>query len=212
MARLDIKGQNNALHIVFHEGSSEELLDNLRNKLETNRRLFTGSPVLFQGDALQYLTPEELIALQRLCLDFGMFFTTPPAATLQRPPSRSKKVAVDSGNSDIVSMRTLRSGQKAHSDGTLLIWGDVHESAEISAAGDIIVLGRLDGVAHAGCYGDRERCIFALSLYPKQLRIANFISRSSGEMERSDYPEMAYLHHDAIYVRKYNAKEGQGKK
>lgn len=222
MARLDIKGQNNTLLVVFYEGTGEELHDLLTRKLTVNPQLFRGSPVMFQGPALERFTHEELIALQRLCLDHGMFFMSPPAAPrelkpLARPELPTKVVVaapVDpvaslAPHNDLTVTRTLRSGQKAHSEGSLMVWGDVHESAELVAAEDIIVLGRLDGMAHAGCYGDRERRIFALSLYPKQLRIADRISRSSGEMQRAPYPEMAFLENDAICICKYDSRQGQ---
>ena len=62
--------------------------------------------------------------------------------------------------------------------------GDVNPR-EIVASGNVIVLGTLRGMVHAGSQGDREAFIYALNLRPTQIRIAEAIARmpegSSGE-------------------------------
>ena len=62
---------------------------------------------------------------------------------------------------------TLRSGQIERAlEGNMVILGDVNPGAEVVAAGDIIVLGTLRGVAHAGALGNTSSIIFALNLLP----------------------------------------------
>jgi len=76
---------------------------------------------------------------------------------------------------------TLRSGQKIESEHSVVICGDINSGAEVVAGGDIVVLGTLRGVAHAGAYDETGggRFIFALNLQPTQLRIGSTISRGS---------------------------------
>ena len=76
---------------------------------------------------------------------------------------------------------TLRSGQKIESEHSIIICGDINSGAEVVAGGDIIVLGTLRGVAHAGAYDETGggRFIFALNLQPTQLRIGSTISRGA---------------------------------
>lgn len=76
---------------------------------------------------------------------------------------------------------TLRSGQKIETEHSLIICGDVNSGAEVVAGGDVVVLGTLRGVAHAGAYDETGggRFIFALSLQPTQLRIGTVISRGA---------------------------------
>ncbi len=208
MAKLDVKGQNNNLVFVFGSGSFEELSELVKARVENNQQLFSGSPVLFQGDGLKNLSPEEIIALQKMCLDYGMILNNMaiPSAPAPRPeknpppPSR-----------DLMIYKTLRSGQKVHSEGSIIIWGDVHESAEITAANDVVVLGRLEGLAHAGCFGDLNSTIFALTLTPRQLRIADRISRSSGKIVKNPYPEIAYVEGDGICIREYSNRDNLSK-
>lgn len=206
MAKLDVKGQNNSLVFVFGSGSYDEYTELIKARIENNQQLFNGSPVLFQGDGLKSLSSEELVALQKLCLEYGMILNnmaTTPVPRPERkfpPPSR-----------DLMIFKTLRSGQKVHSDGSVIVWGDVHESAEITAANDVVVLGRLEGLAHAGCFGDLNSTIFALTLTPRQLRIGDRISRSSGKIIKNPYPEIAFVEADGICIKEYTNRDNIGK-
>lgn len=77
---------------------------------------------------------------------------------------------------------TVRSGTEINHPGTVIIAGDVNAGAEITAAADIIVWGKLRGKAHAGSQGNRSAKIMALQMSATQLRIADCIARveSSG--------------------------------
>lgn len=220
LAKLDVKGQNNNLVFIFGSGSFEELAALFKGRVENNQQLFRGSKVIFQGDGLNTLSPEELIALQRMCLDYGMILNNMPApASISAPvPTPAPVTAADqtdqrisSPGRDLMIFKTLRSGQKVHSDGSIIVWGNVHESAEITAANDVVVLGRLEGLAHAGCFGDVNSTIFALTLTPRQLRIADRISRSSGKIIKNPYPEIAYVEGDGICIREYSNRDNLSK-
>ncbi len=100
--------------------------------------------------------------------------------------------------------QTLRSGQIERAlEGNMVILGDVNPGAELVAAGDIIVLGALRGVAHAGALGDTSSVIFALNLLPTQLRIGRFITRAPAEQHRHQRAEIARVLEDAIVVEEY---------
>ncbi len=102
---------------------------------------------------------------------------------------------------------TLRSGQKIETEHSLVIFGDVNSGAELIAGGDIIVLGTLRGVAHAGAYDETGggRVIFALDLRPTQLRIGMVISRGSAS-EGGGGSELARVDGQSIVVEPYQAK------
>lgn len=88
---------------------------------------------------------------------------------------------------------TLRSGEHLQTEGSLLLVGDLNPGARLSAAGDILVWGRLRGVAHAGCRGDRRARIVALQLRPLQLRIAEAVARGPQEQPAIGLAEQARL-------------------
>ena len=100
---------------------------------------------------------------------------------------------------------TLRSGQKVETEHSILVFGDVNSGAEIVAGGDVVVLGNLRGVAHAGAYDETGggRVIFALHLEPTQLRIGAVISRGMGG---GSTPEIAQVDGQGIVVEPYQAK------
>jgi septum site-determining protein MinC len=103
---------------------------------------------------------------------------------------------------------TLRSGQKIETEHSLVVFGDVNSGAEVIAGGDIIVLGTLRGVAHAGAYDETGggRVIFALKLNPTQLRIGMVISQ--GAAETQNVPEIARVDGNLIVVEPYMARAG----
>ena len=95
----------------------------------------------------------------------------------------------------------LRNGMSMEFDGSLVILGDVNPGAEVKATGNILILGALKGIAHAGCKGNTDAFVFALSLIPVQLRIGNIITRfPDGDSKVNRKPEYAYVEDGKIYV------------
>lgn len=84
----------------------------------------------------------------------------------------------------VIVRMTCRSGMRVESEADCIILGDVNPGAEVVAAGDIIVFGRLRGVAHAGARGDRAARIWAMSIEPNQLRIADQVALPPRDGER----------------------------
>ncbi len=99
----------------------------------------------------------------------------------------------------LVLSRTLRSGQRVEHPGSVVVLGDVNPGAEVVAGGDVIVVGKLKGLAHAGALGDPERFIFALALEAKQLRIAHLLAQAP-EGQRGRGPEIARAQGERIVV------------
>ena len=79
---------------------------------------------------------------------------------------------------------SLRSGQKLESEGSLVIIGDVNSGAEVIASDNIIILGTLRGLAHAGAKGNKQAIIAAGLFDTVQIRIANIVK----EIDRDEEP------------------------
>ena len=79
---------------------------------------------------------------------------------------------------------SLRSGQKLEIEGSVVIIGDVNSGAEVIASDNIIVLGNLRGLAHAGAKGNKQAIIAAGLLDTVQIRIANIVK----EIDRDEEP------------------------
>ena len=96
---------------------------------------------------------------------------------------------------------SLRNGQKIEFDGSVVVVGDVNPGAEIKAGGNIIVLGQLKGMAHAGCKGMTDAFVTAIFMAPVQLRIADIITRFPEENKKGPKPpEYAFVQNGQIFV------------
>ena len=95
---------------------------------------------------------------------------------------------------------TVRSGEYIESAGDLLILGDVNPGAKVSAEGNIIIWGRLLGIAHAGNKGNSNATISALQLRPLQIRIAKKIARGPKEKPQIGLAEQAKINSEEIII------------
>lgn len=111
----------------------------------------------------------------------------------------------ESGTVGVMIRRTLRSGRTVHSEGHVVIYGDVNAGAKIIAAGDVIIWGKLRGTVHAGSNGDREAIVCALDMTPTQLRIADQIVTSPPDKRRIVRPEVALIRDEQIVVEAWKA-------
>lgn len=99
--------------------------------------------------------------------------------------------------------RTLRSGQHVRFARNVVVLGDVNPGAEIVAGGDIVVIGTLRGVAHAGAAGDLRAVVAAFRLQPTQIRVAAVIGRApDGGGERVDAPEVALVRDGLLVIQR----------
>jgi septum site-determining protein MinC len=106
----------------------------------------------------------------------------------------------EDGIPGVMIKRTLRSGRTVHSKGHVVVFGDVNPGAEIIAAGDVIIWGKLRGNVHAGADGDETAIVCALDMNPTQLRIAGYITTSPPDNRRKPKPEIASVRNGQIIV------------
>jgi septum site-determining protein MinC len=122
--------------------------------------------------------------------------------------------------------RSMRSGQKIRFDGDVILFGDVNPGAEIIASGNILILGALKGLAHAGARGDDAAVIVSFDFRPTQLRIGRKIAMPPGETHggvpggaasriksglfgrsvRPFTPEVAWVQGDQIVIEPYSGR------
>ncbi len=100
---------------------------------------------------------------------------------------------------------TLRSGQQIIVKHSVIIMGDVNNGARIEAGGNVIVLGRLKGVVHAGLKGSDSAYIIALNMNPVQLRINEAYGRAADDNrgeQTSPEPKIAFIDDGRIAIEK----------
>lgn len=99
---------------------------------------------------------------------------------------------------------TVRSGVEIRHRGSVIILGDVNPGGIVVADGDILIWGRLRGVAHAGAQGNSECTIMALQMEPTQLRIANALARAPEKSLTQKIAEVAYMTTQGIRITNAN--------
>ena len=169
----------------------------VRDVAQSNRSYSNSSqkaPSLFDG-------------MEALGLESSSKSTSITQTTKAQPGYGSNTVgAWDEADARVV-YGTLRSGQRVESEHSLVIIGDVNSGAEVIAGGDVVVLGCLRGIAHAGAYEESGggRTIFALTLEPTQLRIGSVISRGPST-KGSSGAEVAKVEGDSVIVEAYQSR------
>lgn len=99
----------------------------------------------------------------------------------------SNVITVDENNAKIQEKQCdtyvgiVRSGQVIQAPGDIIIVGDVNPNGKIEAGGNIFVLGKLKGIAHAGIDGNREAIVAASWFEPTHVYIADVIEVMSNE-------------------------------
>lgn len=169
-----IKGNSDGITILVNEAEQFTLiLEELREKFINANDFFRGASIAINPGS-RLLTPEEKMALIDLCQEFelsGVEF-------INKPVTLKKRDALVSQGETLILKKTIRSGQRISYKGTIVVVGDINPGAEVVATGDIVVMGYLRGVVHAGADGNTEAEVLALALQPTQLRIAHCIARS----------------------------------
>ncbi|NJN24284.1 MAG: septum site-determining protein MinC [Acaryochloridaceae cyanobacterium RL_2_7] len=164
-----------------------KLLQNAKLTLDcvhTNRRQ-TAMAAVTAGYSVQQTSPESLLAKLADTQDAAQTPIQTPAIDPHAP---------------LFLKKTVRSGMEVIHGGSLFLLGDVNPGGKVAAEGDIIVWGRLRGVAHAGMNASRDACIMALTMEPTQLRIADKVARApSGPLEEF-YPEVAHIAAEGIRI------------
>lgn len=117
-------------------------------------------------------------------------------AQINQPPPESSLPLAE----PLYLQTTLRSGTDVRHGGTVVILGDTNPGSVVIADGDILVWGRLRGVARAGAKGNTRCRIMALQMQPTQLRIANHIARAPATPPEQHYPEVAYVTPEGIRI------------
>lgn len=193
---ININLKKNELVIKIKEDASyNNIIESFRKKLPELKKLYKDdkTPIRVTGKVLKNREIDELQDMIKESIDVNVEFDTPKSLGLA---SIKKTFEQEIAISETKFHRgSLRSGQKMEVEGSIVIIGDVNSGAEIIASDNIIVLGNLRGLAHAGAKGNKQAIIAAGLFDPVQVRIANIVR----EMDRDEEP----LHKNAyLYVEK----------
>lgn len=169
---------------IEEEATQEEIIPELKEKILELKSLYKedSTPILVTGRVFKKREIEEIKDIIREVLKVEVQFDSPKLGLHGIKKSFSRDIATSETK---FHRGSLRSGQKIEFEGSLVILGDVNAGAEVLAGENIVVLGILRGMAHAGAQGNKEAIIAAASIESPQIRIANIVK----EIERSEFEE-----------------------
>ena len=189
---VSISAKKDKIVIKIQEDADEEkIIGILEKKLPQLKKLYKEekTPIEVIGKTLKNSEMDEIQKIIKSKIDVQIEFETPKTLGLH---SIKRTFSKNIENSETKFHKgSLRSGQKIEYEGSIAILGDVNAGAEVIAGENIIILGNLRGLAHAGAKGNRQAIIAANAIECPQIRIANIIKEQYREEEQQ--PKYAYV-------------------
>jgi septum site-determining protein MinC len=236
---VSIKGRGDGVVIEIGTGHWNEILAELRERLSQSGNFFRGGYVALEVGARPLLEGElaEIrTALEESGLKLGVIRTAAErtfeaaislglAARLVSANGQEEAEVESSGSNQgfgryFVYRGNLRSGQVLDRREHIMVIGDVNPGAEVVSQGDVLVWGRMRGIAHAGAGGDKRSVVVALHLDPIQLRVAGVIAIDLTQNGRNGNrrgwkgserrPEVAYVANEQIVIEPWDESKPGG--
>ena len=199
---ITINTKKDSIVIKIDENAEQdEIMQELNQKLVELKKLYKedDTPITVTGKVLKNKEIDQIQEEINKNINVKVFFDSPRILGLH--------VIKKTFNKDIATSETkfhkgaLRSGQRIEFEGSLVILGDVNDGAEVIASENIVVLGALRGLAHAGAKGNNDAMIAASSIESQQIRISNVVKEiERDEINKEEIKTYAYLDKDCNMV------------
>lgn len=160
---------------IAQEAEEKEIIVELKKKLSELKKLYQDekTPIRVTGKVLKNKEMEEIQAIIQEEIDVEVIFESPTTLGLhgiKKPFQEEIKTSETTFHQG-----SMRSGQRLEYEGSIVVLGDVNAGAEIIAGENIIILGELRGLAHAGAKGNTKAIIATNKIDCPQIRIADKI-------------------------------------
>jgi septum site-determining protein MinC len=193
---VSINLKKDQILIKLNENAEQEnIVEALKKKLPELKKLYKEefdeekTPIKVTGKVLKNKEIDEIQEIIKDKIDVEIDFDMPKSLGLSSiKKTFERKIAISETK---FHRGSLRSGQKLETEGSIIILGDVNSGAEVIASDNIVVLGTLRGLAHAGAKGNKQAIIAAGLFDAVQVRIANIVK----EIDREEEPlhKQAYI-------------------
>ena len=180
---ISISIKKNQVIIRIEENAEQkEIISDLRRKMIELKNLYKEdkTPILITGKVLKNKEMDEIQSIIKRFINVPVDFDSPKVLGLHGIKKTFYKEVATSETK--FHKGSLRSGQKMEFEGSIVIIGDVNAGAEVIAGENIVVLGNLRGLAHAGAKGNKDAVIEASEIDAVQIRIADKIK----EIEKNE--------------------------
>ena len=192
--------KNQILIKINDDAEQNEIVENLKKKLPELKKLYKDekTPIMVTGKILKNKEIDQIQEIIKEKIDVEIDFDMPKSLGLSSiTRTFNKEIAMSETK---FHKGSLRSGQKMEVEGSLVILGDVNSGAEVMASDNIVVLGALRGLAHAGAKGNKQAIIAAGLLDTVQIRIANVVKEIDRDEEPMHKQAYVYIDDENIYL------------
>lgn len=169
---------------ISEKANEKEIEECLKEKIPELKKLYQDekTPIFVTGKVLKNSEMDKIKAIIEKDIEVEIEFDSPKVLGLH---GIRKTFAEEIKSSETKFHRgSLRSGMKEEYEGSLVVLGDVNAGAEVIAGENIVVLGILRGVAHAGGKGNKKAMIAAAKIESPQIRIADIVKELDKEAIR----------------------------
>mgnify|MGYP002573338283 FL=1 len=176
---------------IAEDAEQKRIISELSRKISDLKKLYKDekTPIRIVGKVLKNKEIDEIKELIKEKIDVEIDFDMPKSLGLSSITRTFKQEIAISETK--FHRGSLRSGQRLETEGSIVIIGDVNSGAEVIASDNIVVVGTLRGLAHAGAKGNKNAIIAAGKLDAVQIRISNIVK----EIDRDEEPlhKQAYI-------------------
>ena len=197
---ISIKLNKNETKIEISEKATyEEIEKELKEKIQELKKFYQEAkvPILVTGKILKKQEMESIKAIIKKAINVEINIDSPEELGLHGIKRTYNK---EINLSETQYYRTsLRSGQKIENESSIVILGDVNSGAEVISGENIVIVGTLRGLAHAGAKGNKKAIITASNRDTPQIRIANIVKEIEKNQENTS-KTYAYVENDEIIL------------
>ena len=191
---INVNLQTDKLIIKLNEKCEQkELIQAIKKRLPQLKKLYQEdkTPILVTGKVLKNREMDEIEKILKDILKVEVEFESSKLLGLH---GIKKTFNREIENSETTFHRgSVRSGNKLEFEGSIVVLADVNAGAEVIAGENIVVVGILRGLAHAGAKGNKNAIISAASIESRQLRIANIVKEVENDEILGGIKTYAYL-------------------
>lgn len=175
--------KNQVIIKVDENAEQREIVSDLKKKIIELKNLYKDdkTPILITGKVLKNKEMDEIQNIIKRFINVQIEFDSPKALGLHSIKKTFYKEVATSETK--FHKGSIRSGQRLEFEGSLVIIGDVNAGAEVIAGENIVILGILRGLAHAGAKGNKDAVIEAQEIEALQIRIADIVKEIDKEDE-----------------------------
>ena len=197
---IEFKGNKNGLIINIKEECDINIIkEQLTNKM-------VGATKFFKGAKIAKINCSFLDDLEKIELK-DYISTTLNVEFMPEEELADVFSGIYEGNTKFVRT-TLRSGMKINYNGNVVVIGDVNPGGQVVASGNIIIMGHLRGMVHAGANGNKDAVVVSFNLDAMQIRIGDIIGIApDGNNQKPTSPEIAYVKENCIIIEPYLNKK-----